>query len=196
MKKIVHLQTEHSSLYTIDNFISEDDSEALYKYFSSDDFPLIPNPEIIVYGRKCTTHRRTGFFSNISEGYSFAGQIAVAQPLTHILEDLINRVNSQLNTNFNGVLINDYRDGIDYIGPHSDNEKTLDRGIVAGISLGASRKFRIRDKQGKHVLDIKTQSGQLLVMDGNFQKEFKHEIPIEKKIKTGRISLTFRMHNY
>ena len=31
-------------------------------------------------------------------------------------------------------------------------------------------------------------------MAGDFQKEFTHEIPAEKKIKEGRISFTFRKH--
>lgn len=31
-------------------------------------------------------------------------------------------------------------------------------------------------------------------MGGNFQKEFTHEIPIEKKITDTRYSLTFRKH--
>jgi len=31
-------------------------------------------------------------------------------------------------------------------------------------------------------------------MGGNFQKEFTHEIPVEKKIKEVRYSLTFRKH--
>ena len=31
-------------------------------------------------------------------------------------------------------------------------------------------------------------------MAGNFQKEFTHEIPIEKKVKEVRYSFTFRTH--
>ena len=31
-------------------------------------------------------------------------------------------------------------------------------------------------------------------MAGNFQKEFTHEIPIQKKVSDERISFTFRKH--
>jgi hypothetical protein len=31
-------------------------------------------------------------------------------------------------------------------------------------------------------------------MGGDFQKEFTHEVPIEKKVREGRYSLTFRQH--
>lgn len=37
-------------------------------------------------------------------------------------------------------------------------------------------------------------SGCLFVMDGDFQKEFTHEIPAQKKVTEMRISLTFRKH--
>jgi alkylated DNA repair dioxygenase AlkB len=43
-------------------------------------------------------------------------------------------------------------------------------------------------------LDVPTNSGEMLIMGGDFQKEFTHEIPIEKKIKHPRISFTFRKH--
>ena len=43
-------------------------------------------------------------------------------------------------------------------------------------------------------LDVLTNSYELLHMGGDFQKEFTHEIPIEKKVKEPRISFTFRYH--
>lgn len=33
-----------------------------------------------------------------------------------------------------------------------------------------------------------------MIMAGDFQKEFTHEIPMEKKKKNPRISFTFRRH--
>ena len=55
-------------------------------------------------------------------------------------------INTQFGTNYNGILINKYIDGNDYIGAHGDDEKNLDAGDVIAISYGAVRKFRIRDK--------------------------------------------------
>ena len=46
------------------------------------------------------------------------------------------------------------------------------------------------DKSIKHRIDLK--NGSLLVMDGNTQKNYKHGVPIQKKIKQSRINLTFR----
>ena len=45
------------------------------------------------------------------------------------------------------------------------------------------------------MVDIPTESYDMIQMSGNFQKEFLHEIPIEKKVKEGRYSFTFRRHS-
>ncbi len=92
--------------------------------------------------------------------------------------------------------MNKYINGNDYIGAHSDDETSLDKCSVVCISYGAVRKFRIKDKKTKKtVIDIPTISNNILHMGGDFQKEFTHEIPIEKKIKEVRYSFTFRKHN-
>jgi alkylated DNA repair dioxygenase AlkB len=72
----------------------------------------------------------------------------------------------------------------------------LDKSGVVAISYGATRKFRIRDKITKEiVVDIPTLSNNIMHMGGDFQKEFTHEIPIEKTVKDARYSFTFRNHN-
>jgi alkylated DNA repair dioxygenase AlkB len=78
---------------------------------------------------------------------------------------------------------------------HSDDEKNLDVGGVVCISYGAVRKFRIRDKLSKKIIvDVPTMSYGVIHMGGDFQKEFTHGIPIEKKVTKSRYSLTFRTH--
>ena len=63
------------------------------------------------------------------------------------------------------------------------------------ISLGATRIFRCRNKKTLEKYDIEVKNGQLLAMCGNFQKEFTHEVPIQKTVRDERISLTFRRHS-
>lgn len=99
---------------------------------------------------------------------------------------------------FNQMLVNWYQNGHHYIGAHSDDETFMkpDTPIVS-ISLGASRKFRIREKKTNMIVkDIMMSHGMILVMGGNFQKEFKHEVPKiggKKGEVTGRrINITFR----
>ena len=170
-------------------------TELLNKCVKEIETKLIENPEIIVYGKKCNQHRSIGFFSNSSIGYYYSGKLMSSQKLTKSLEELLEYINKEFNVTFNGILVNQYNSGLDYISKHSDDESNLsDIGVVC-ISHGAIRKFRIRDKNtNKILLDVPTKPYEIMHMGGNFQKEFTHEIPIEKKIKEKRISFTFRYH--
>lgn len=157
---------------------------------------LLVNPKIKVFGKECTQHRAIGFFSNESIGYKYSGQIARSQELTPELVQLLDYVNTMFSSEFNGILVNKYNNGEDSIGKHSDNERGLDsRSGVIAISYGAVRKFRIRNKQTNEiVMDVPTHSNTIIQMAGDFQKEFTHEIPVEKKVKEARYSFTFRYH--
>jgi alkylated DNA repair dioxygenase AlkB len=98
---------------------------------------------------------------------------------------------------FNQMFVNWYKDGNHYIGKHSDDEKQLRKDSpIVSVSLGATRKFRIRKKGEKGFRDILLPHGTVIVMGGKFQKEFTHEVPKiigEKGKKVGpRINITFR----
>lgn len=156
---------------------------------------MIEYPKIIVYGKLCYQRRSIAFFSDESIGYKYSGQLAKSIRLTPNLKLLLDTINSLFNCRFNGILVNYYKDGNDYISRHSDDEVHLDNIGVVALSFGATRKFRIRDKQtGKILKDIPLLSHQIIHMGGEFQKEFTHEIPIEKRIGGERYSFTFRNH--
>ncbi len=190
-----HIQTDSSFLdvhvININNFsalISDcvsDISDKLYHY-----------PPITVYGKAATQHRDVGFFSDKSIGYHYSNQLSKSIPLTPNLTTLLNIINDYFRSNFNGILINRYANGDDYISAHSDSDVYLGNEGVVAISFGAIRKFRIRDKKTKKIIvDVPTVPCEIIRMGGDFQKEFTHEIPIEKKIKTERYSFTFRNHD-
>ena len=118
---------------------------------------LIVNPKIIVYGKPCIQHRSVGFFSDESIGYKYSGQFAKSIPMTPALSELLSLVNREFSAEFNGILINRYANGEENIGAHSDDEASLDRMGVIAISVGAIRKFRIRNKATKEkVIDVPT----------------------------------------
>ena len=153
-------------------------------------------PEILVYNKICYQNRAIGFFSDKSRGYHYSKKLMPSQPLGDILTRLLEMTNEIFKTSFNGILVNYYADGTETIGDHSDDESGLHNGMVVALSLGAERKFRIRDKTTKKIVkDVKTQHSTYLVMNGDFQKEFTHGIPAEKKITEGRYSFTFRYHS-
>lgn len=153
------------------------------------------HPPIMMYGKMVSQPRSVGFFSDESAGYKYSKKLQAAKKLTPELAELLKWVNKKLGSKFNGVLVNLYQDGSEYISKHSDDEVGLDpkAGVVA-MNLGASRKFRIRDKiTNKIVLDYMTKDSEMLQMAGTFQSVFTHEIPKQKSAGE-RISFTFRYH--
>lgn len=152
-------------------------------------------PPIVIYDRIVNQKRDVGFFSDKSIGYYYSNQLAKSKPLTTNLEILMNSVNEMFGSNFNGILINRYENGSDYISPHSDDEKNLDNFGVVSISYGGERIFRIRNKKTKEIeMDIAMNNMDIIHMGGFFQKEFTHEIPLTKKHVDVRYSFTFRNH--
>jgi len=94
---------------------------------------------------------------------------------------------------FNSVLLNLYRSGRDSIGWHADDEPELGSDpTIASVSLGVTRKFRLRHKQLKHLFELPLSHGSLLIMRGETQQHWVHEIPKETGIDSPRINLTFR----
>jgi alkylated DNA repair dioxygenase AlkB len=156
---------------------------------------LKERPEIIVYGKTCKQRRNVGFFSDDSIGYKYSKKLMESNPLSADLAVLLVEINKILSTSFNGILVNKYMDGNDYISAHSDDETGLDSIGVVAISYGSERIFRIRNKHDKTVVcDEPTTHCGIIHMGGNFQTLYTHEIPIQKKIKEPRISFTFRKH--
>ena len=161
--------------------------------------PLLDyHPEIIIFGKVCHQQRSVGFFSDNSIGYKYNTKITMSKPMIPKLTELLEFINTKFGTDFNGILINKYENGEEYIGQHADDERGLNNstGVIA-ISHGAIRKFRICDKKTKKtVIDVPTTSNKIMQMWGDFQNEFTHGIPVEKKVKEVRYSYTFRKHNH
>ena len=108
---------------------------------------------------------------------------------------------------FNSVLVNCYRDGQDSVAWHSDDEPELGNNpIVASLSLGADRQFQLRHKNykqqvqhaqsGQYKQNICLSNGDLLLMHGNMQHCWQHQIPKTKKAVGERINITFRKIKY
>jgi alkylated DNA repair dioxygenase AlkB len=92
---------------------------------------------------------------------------------------------------YNAVLCNLYRNGQDSVGLHADAEAEMGP-VIASLSLGAERIFRLKNKDGAVVFSERLPAGSLLVMAGHTQRNFKHEAPKEPRVTQPRINLTFR----
>lgn len=157
------------------------------------DMELEEKPELMIFGKACKQQRNVGFFSDESIGYEYSRKLMPSKPLSSAMVQVLALMNEIMGTEYNGILVNQYMDGNDYISAHSDSQVGLDPVGVVAISYGAERKFRIR-KDKKIVHDELTTHCSILHMGGDFQKHFTHEIPKEK-VNGCRISFTFRKHN-
>lgn len=122
---------------------------------------------------------------------------------------------------FKGLLVNWYLDGKSYISEHADNEDELVPGSpVVSLSHGQERVFRIRPPKPKKnkkeptasssgtaskkrkaadrrpMRDIVMRNRTWLVMGGNFQKHFTHQVPkgSEASVMGMRVNVTARKY--
>lgn len=94
---------------------------------------------------------------------------------------------------FDSVLANRYREGREYMGWHSDNEAALGaRPVIASLSLGATRRFVLKRRQGAPKIELALAHGSLLVMAGETQANYRHALPRTARPVGERINLTFR----
>ena len=96
---------------------------------------------------------------------------------------------------FNTVLLNYYRDGNDSVAWHSDDEYELGlKPVIASVSFGQERRFEVREKQNhKNKYSLNLQNGSLLLMKGDLQKLWEHQVPKSKLPMKARLNLTFRV---
>ena len=77
------------------------------------------------------------------------------------------------------------------MGWHADNEPEMGN-VIGSLSLGATRKFRIRHNVTRETKTFLVSHGALIIMAGTMQQFWQHEVPKTKKKVGERINLTFR----
>lgn len=149
---------------------------------------------IMMFGKKIMQPRLTSLYGDPNVSYGYSGIVMNALPWNKILIHIKDKVEELSNHDFTHVLLNYYRNGQDSMGWHRDNEKNL--GInptIASVSFGASRVFQLRNYMSKEDKNsVNLTHGSLLLMRGETQHYWEHQIPKTKKINLPRINLTFR----
>jgi alkylated DNA repair dioxygenase AlkB len=148
---------------------------------------------IKIFGKTHQIPRLQAWYAEDGIEYTYSGKKLQRHNWNETLIDIKKEIESITSFKFNSVLANLYRNGDDSMGLHSDDEKELGiNPVIASLSLGESRDIHFKHKNIKTSLDIPQTSGQLIVMYGQTQKYWKHEIKKAKKFKKPRINLTFR----
>ncbi|ASD66158.1 alpha-ketoglutarate-dependent dioxygenase AlkB family protein [Pseudoalteromonas piscicida] len=148
---------------------------------------------ITLFGKTHQTPRLERFIADPDVRYSYSGKLLENAPWPSVLLGIRQALERRFNIPFNAVLANFYRNGQDSMGWHSDDEPELGlTPTIASLSLGATRKFKIRQKVSHSVTDILLETGSLLIMQGDSQRDYQHALPKQAKVTQGRINLTFR----
>ncbi len=109
------------------------------------------------------------------------------------LADVRDLLGGRYGVSFGSVGLNLYRDGRDSVAFHRDRElRRLDDTLIAIVTLGAQRPFRIRPLGGGASLDLSPASGDLLVMGGACQRQWEHGVPKVSGRVGPRISASYR----
>ena len=145
-----------------------------------------------IMGRRVAIPRLTAWYG---EGdYTYSGIHNIGAPWIEELVGVRCIAERCAGERFNSVLANLYRDGRDSVSWHADDEAGMGSNpVIASISLGAVRQFRMRHKIFRDVsVAINLPHGSCLVMAGTMQHFWQHALPKTARDVGSRINLTFR----
>ena len=150
---------------------------------------------ITVYGKSHPQPRLTALYGNEGKPYSYSNIIMQPHFWTPLTTYIKEKVEEATNEKFTTVLLNLYRNGKDSNGWHADNERELGRNpVIASVSFGAVRPFYLKHNTIENQrLKIDLQHGSLLIMKGETQHFWKHQIAKTARPIGERINLTFRI---
>ncbi len=181
----------NGELYLVNDFYSTNEAQIIFD-------ELLQNidwqqEKLFIYGRTVKVPRLMCWFGDKNTTYHYSGVTHQPYPWSEQLLSIKQKIESFYPCSFNSVMANLYQNGSDSMGCHADDEKELGKNpLIASLNFGEQRLIKFRHNKSKKVIDLLLSHGDLLIMAGETQHYWKHEIPKTKTIKTERINLTFR----
>ena len=132
-----------------------------------------------MYGEKVTEPRLTAEYSDLTSA-----------PQT--LQRAARTLTAHYGVTYDRLWLNLYRDHRDSTGWHGDGAATRTREcVVPVLSLGAARRFLVRPTAGGPSLKFRPLAGDLIVMGGRCQTDWRHRVPKQTSPAHSRISVNF-----
>ncbi len=180
------------------SWLTPDEADALFAALAA----TIPweTHHIRLFGRELASPRLSCWIGDAGAQYTYSRTRFEPRTWPPALVLLRTRIEAVCAARFNSVLANLYRDGSDSMGWHSDDEPELGaQPVIASLSLGAERSFRLRRRLPRGVRAAPADScrlrlphGSLLRMAGDTQRLYRHDVPKDRAVRSARINLTFR----
>lgn len=152
--------------------------------------------EVYLHGQYFQTERKVVWYGDENYQYHYSGMAKQAHVWNPALFRLKQHIEKLTGHSYNSCLANLYENGMQGVGWHSDDEPSLvspeQEVVIASLSLGATRKFSFKHKWKAEKVDLLLQSGQLIVMQGQTQRYWKHMLAKSTRIFEPRVNLTFR----
>lgn len=182
----------NSSIRYIPDFFTPEEASQLYTQLKEE--CAWRSDRIQVFGKWYDQPRLTALYGEEGRSYTYSGIAMHPLPFTPLIQSIKAKAEACSKAHFSSCLLNYYRNGGDSNGWHADDEPELGiNPVIASISLGSPRYFHLRPKKAtRDTYKLLLRPGSLLVMEGETQHHWQHQIPKSKHITEGRINLTFR----
>jgi len=113
--------------------------------------------------------------------------VTAPQPMLHTTAEVLSK---HYGVPYDGLWINYYRDHHDSTGWHGDRGR-LPECIVPVLSLGATRRFLLKPHDGGRSSVLVPAGGDLIVMGGRCQRDWRHCVPKQTSPTGARISVNY-----
>lgn len=170
-------------------FLSRTEADDLFRHCVADlDWR---QERVRLFGREVDAPRLCACYGQPGLAYRYSGVTRRCATWTRPLREAAGTIGQRLGASFNFVLANRYRDGSDAVGWHADDERGI-APVIASVSLGAERAFRVRPREGGRSTALLLAHGDLVLMWGRCQRDFRHALPRTRAPVGVRVNLTLR----
>ncbi len=187
-----NLKLPDSEIYYYRNFFNHEEADHYLRIFKTT--ILWQQDSIKVFGKVHAQPRLTALYGDNDKPYTYSNITMQPRNFTSELKSIKQQIEELCEIEFTSCLLNLYRDGKDGNGWHADDEKELGiNPIIASVSLGQERYFHLKHKNTPELKHkILLEHGSLLLMKGETQHNWLHQIPKTARPIGERINLTFR----
>lgn len=191
--KPIKLAMPDAEVVYFPHFFSFEESAALFRQLQEKiDWQ---QDSIKLYGKTIPLPRLTAWYGEEGKNYQYSGIKMQPKAWNEELLLIKNKIEQATTNQFNSVLLNFYRHGQDSMAWHADNEPELGKNpAIASVSFGQERIFKFKHRKNADLkAQITLENGSLLLMAGETQHYWLHQIPKSTQSMQPRINLTFRI---